>query len=89
MNAEQQLLCQFSANSATIYAQWVQEMAIDQANAAASVAMLGEKYADVVRVVDVPSVDAALRRPRWSAAAAVVVVVAAQTWTRPVVGAFL
>ncbi|QNI56708.1 alanyl-tRNA synthetase [Synechococcus sp. BIOS-E4-1] len=35
----------------------VQEMAIDQAKAAGAVAMFGEKYADVVRVVDVPGVS--------------------------------
>ena len=32
----------------------VQEMAIEQAKAAGAVAMFGEKYADVVRVLDVP-----------------------------------
>jgi len=35
----------------------VEEMAIDQAKAAGAVAMFGEKYADVVRVVDVPGVS--------------------------------
>ena len=35
----------------------VQEMAIDAAKAAGAVAMFGEKYADVVRVVDVPGVS--------------------------------
>ena len=35
----------------------VQEMAIEQARAAGAVAMFGEKYADVVRVVDVPGVS--------------------------------
>jgi alanyl-tRNA synthetase len=35
----------------------VKEMAIDQAKAAGAVAMFGEKYADVVRVVDVPGVS--------------------------------
>ena len=35
----------------------VQEMAIDRAKAAGAVAMFGEKYADVVRVVDVPGVS--------------------------------
>jgi len=35
----------------------VQEMAIDQAKAAGAVAMFGEKYAEVVRVVDVPGVS--------------------------------
>ena len=35
----------------------VQEMAIDQAKEAGAVAMFGEKYADVVRVVDVPGVS--------------------------------
>jgi len=35
----------------------VQEMAIDQAKAAGAVAMFGEKYTDVVRVVDVPGVS--------------------------------
>ena len=35
----------------------VQEMALDQAKAAGAVAMFGEKYADVVRVVDVPGVS--------------------------------
>ncbi|MCP4092603.1 MAG: alanine--tRNA ligase, partial [Planctomycetes bacterium] len=35
----------------------VNEMAIDQAKAAGAVAMFGEKYADVVRVVDVPGVS--------------------------------
>ncbi|MCP9890007.1 alanine--tRNA ligase [Cyanobium sp. Aljojuca 7D2] len=35
----------------------VQEMAIEQAKAAGAVAMFGEKYADVVRVVDVPGVS--------------------------------
>jgi alanyl-tRNA synthetase len=35
----------------------VQEMAIDQARAAGAVAMFGEKYGDVVRVVDVPGVS--------------------------------
>ncbi len=35
----------------------VQEMAIDKAKAAGAVAMFGEKYADVVRVVDVPGVS--------------------------------
>ena len=35
----------------------VQEMAIDQAKAAGAVAMFGEKYAAVVRVVDVPGVS--------------------------------
>ena len=34
----------------------VVEMAIEQAKAAGAVAMFGEKYADVVRVVDVPGV---------------------------------
>ncbi|MFM7229257.1 MAG: alanine--tRNA ligase [Cyanobacteriota bacterium] len=35
----------------------VQEMAIGQARAAGAVAMFGEKYGDVVRVVDVPGVS--------------------------------
>jgi alanyl-tRNA synthetase len=35
----------------------VREMAIDQAKAAGAVAMFGEKYAEVVRVVDVPGVS--------------------------------
>jgi alanyl-tRNA synthetase len=35
----------------------VAEMAIEQAKAAGAVAMFGEKYADVVRVVDVPGVS--------------------------------
>jgi len=35
----------------------VRSMAIDQAKAAGAVAMFGEKYADVVRVVDVPGVS--------------------------------
>ena len=35
----------------------VQEMAIEQAKVAGAVAMFGEKYADVVRVVDVPGVS--------------------------------
>jgi alanyl-tRNA synthetase len=35
----------------------VQEMAIEQAKAAGAVAMFGEKYADMVRVVDVPGVS--------------------------------
>ena len=35
----------------------VLEMAIEQAKAAGAVAMFGEKYADVVRVVDVPGVS--------------------------------
>ena len=35
----------------------VQEMVIEQAKAAGAVAMFGEKYADVVRVVDVPGVS--------------------------------
>lgn len=35
----------------------VQEMAIEQAKAAGAVAMFGETYADVVRVVDVPGVS--------------------------------
>lgn len=35
----------------------VQEMAIEQARAAGAVAMFGEKYAEVVRVVDVPGVS--------------------------------
>ena len=35
----------------------VQEMAIEQAKAAGAVAMFGEKYASVVRVVDVPGVS--------------------------------
>jgi len=35
----------------------VQEMAIEMAKAAGAVAMFGEKYADVVRVVDVPGVS--------------------------------
>ena len=35
----------------------VQEMAIEKARAAGAVAMFGEKYADVVRVVDVPGVS--------------------------------
>jgi alanyl-tRNA synthetase len=35
----------------------VQEMAIEQAKAAGAVAMFGEKYTDVVRVVDVPGVS--------------------------------
>ena len=35
----------------------VQEMAIEKAKAAGAVAMFGEKYADVVRVVDVPGVS--------------------------------
>ena len=34
----------------------VHEMAIEAAKAAGAVAMFGEKYADVVRVVDVPEV---------------------------------
>ncbi|HGY5555228.1 MAG TPA: DHHA1 domain-containing protein, partial [Prochlorococcus sp.] len=35
----------------------VEEMSIDKAKAAGAVAMFGEKYADVVRVVDVPGVS--------------------------------
>ena len=35
----------------------VQELAIEQAKAAGAVAMFGEKYGDVVRVVDVPGVS--------------------------------
>jgi len=35
----------------------VQEMAIEKAKAAGAVAMFGEKYSDVVRVVDVPGVS--------------------------------
>jgi alanyl-tRNA synthetase len=35
----------------------VEEMAIERAKAAGAVAMFGEKYADVVRVVDVPGVS--------------------------------
>jgi alanyl-tRNA synthetase len=35
----------------------VREMALDQAKAAGAVAMFGEKYAEVVRVVDVPGVS--------------------------------
>jgi alanyl-tRNA synthetase len=35
----------------------VQEMALERARAAGAVAMFGEKYADVVRVVDVPGVS--------------------------------
>ena len=35
----------------------IQEMAIEKAKAAGAVAMFGEKYADVVRVVDVPGVS--------------------------------
>ena len=35
----------------------IQEMAIEQARAAGAVAMFGEKYGDVVRVVDVPGVS--------------------------------
>ena len=35
----------------------VQEMAIEQARSAGAVAMFGEKYGDVVRVVDVPGVS--------------------------------
>ncbi len=35
----------------------IQEMAIDQAKAAGAVAMFGEKYAEIVRVVDVPGVS--------------------------------
>ncbi|MFL0760013.1 MAG: alanine--tRNA ligase [Prochlorococcus sp.] len=35
----------------------VEEMAIEKAKAAGAVAMFGEKYADVVRVVDVPGVS--------------------------------
>ncbi|MFN9934052.1 MAG: DHHA1 domain-containing protein, partial [Cyanobacteriota bacterium] len=35
----------------------VREMALEQARAAGAVAMFGEKYADVVRVVDVPGVS--------------------------------
>ncbi|MEB3305222.1 MAG: alanine--tRNA ligase, partial [Cyanobacteriota bacterium] len=35
----------------------VREMALEQAKAAGAVAMFGEKYADVVRVVDVPGVS--------------------------------
>ncbi|MEB3199198.1 MAG: alanine--tRNA ligase [Synechococcaceae cyanobacterium] len=35
----------------------VQEMELEQARAAGAVAMFGEKYADVVRVVDVPGVS--------------------------------
>jgi alanyl-tRNA synthetase len=35
----------------------VREMAIEQAKAAGALAMFGEKYADVVRVVDVPGVS--------------------------------
>ena len=35
----------------------VQEMAIEDAKALGAVAMFGEKYADVVRVVDVPGVS--------------------------------
>ena len=42
---------------AEAYSLEVQEMAIDQAKAAGAVAMFGEKYADVVRVVDVPGVS--------------------------------
>ena len=42
---------------ADAYSLKVQEMAIEQAKAAGAVAMFGEKYADVVRVVDVPGVS--------------------------------
>lgn len=42
---------------ADAYELQVQEMAIDKAKAAGAVAMFGEKYADVVRVVDVPGVS--------------------------------
>ncbi|MCP9851208.1 alanine--tRNA ligase [Cyanobium sp. Morenito 9A2] len=42
---------------ADAHALQVGEMAIEQARAAGAVAMFGEKYADVVRVVDVPGVS--------------------------------
>ncbi|MEI6029880.1 MAG: alanine--tRNA ligase [Synechococcaceae cyanobacterium ELA739] len=42
---------------AEAYALDVQEMAIERAKAAGAVAMFGEKYAEVVRVVDVPGVS--------------------------------
>jgi alanyl-tRNA synthetase len=42
---------------ADAYSLEVQEMAIDKAKAAGAVAMFGEKYADQVRVVDVPGVS--------------------------------
>ena len=61
----------------------VQEMAIEQAKAAGAVAMFGEKYADVVRVVDVPGVSMELcggdprgRIPRRSACSKIVAEVA-------------
>jgi len=42
---------------AAAHALEVQEMAIEQARSAGAVAMFGEKYGDVVRVVDVPGVS--------------------------------
>jgi alanyl-tRNA synthetase len=50
----EQLINGWIANAHTLQ---VQEMAIDKAKAAGAVAMFGEKYADVVRVVDVPGVS--------------------------------
>ena len=57
MSPEQQLLCQFKADSAKVHAQWGNEIAVDQAEAAGAGAMFGEKVAAVVRVVDVPGVS--------------------------------
>ena len=57
MSDKQQLLCQFKADSAKAHAQWVDEIAVDQAKAAGAGAMFGEKVAAVVRIVDIPGVS--------------------------------